>query len=296
MPYVPRESNNFSNNYFKAEVWSALLQKKWYNDSLISKVANTDWEGEIKKYGQIVHIRKRPDAVVNPYVIDQTVNWQQVTDEKITLTIDYAFYAAMKLDTVDIKQMDLDAMKEYVEEISKRQMNKEDEILFGSIFSSANVVSDYSTNVQSPLASSADYVLNGIANLRTKFNRKAVPKTGRFIVVSPEVEDIILRSDAARWDVSGDKNVAMREGEFGFKIMGFDLLTSNYVTGTGSASAPYNCVAGVKDAIAFARQVTETEVGIQLQDYFGKGVKSLNVFGFTASQPDGLGWWKVRTV
>lgn len=294
MPYVQRTGGSFGNNVMKGEIWSAMLQKKWYADSLIARICNTDWEDEIKKYGQIVHIRKRPDAVVNPYLIDQVVNWQNVVDEKITLTIDYAYYAAMKVDTIDLKQMDIAIMNELVAEIGKRQMTKEDELLFGSVYSSAANVVDGSANPRTGLSTDTYYILKDIASMRTKMNRRNVPKEGRFLVVAPEVEDVILRSDAARYDVSGDKNKAIREGEFGFKVMGFDILTSNFVTGAGSAGAPYNCIAGTKDAISFARQVTETEVGIQLQDYFGKGIKSLNVFGFGVTQADALAWWKVQ--
>jgi hypothetical protein len=296
MTYIPRTGSMTPNNYLKGEIWSTLLQKKWYADSLISRITNNDWENEIKKFGQIVHIRKRPDAMVNPYVINQQVDWQTVNDEKITLTIDYAYYAAMKIDTVDIAQMDINLMNEMVDEIAKRQMNKEDEVFFSIVPGLAPVSVSSSGALTTTASSNTTYCLYDVAQIRVQMNRRFVPQEGRFIVVPPEVEDLLIRSDAARWDVSGEKNTQQTTGKYSFKIYGFEVYVSPFITGAGSAGSPYKCLAGTKDGVCFARQVTETEVGIQLQDYFGKGVKSLNVFGLQATGPAGsLIAWNART-
>ena len=154
-----------------------------------------------------------------------------------------------------------------------------------------NVV-DKSATTQTTVSTDANYIINGLANLRTSFNRRRAPKIGRYVIVAPEVEDILLRSDAFRYDVSGRENTAITQGAFGINVMGFDIFPSEYVPQT--APNIYTCIVGVKDAFTFARQLTEVSVGIELQDYYGKGIKALNVFGFALTQPDGMGLWKVK--
>ena len=295
MAYVGRFGANFPNDYYKPEIWSALTLERWYADCIIPKIANTDYEGEIKKCGQLVHIRRDPDAVVQPYIMDTPIQWQNVVDEKTTLTIDYAYSAAHKVDTLDLAQMDIDVIGKIAKAINKQMAMKEMEVLFNALpliaCNPSNIV-DGSGNARTTAVADTYYILKDLAALRTAFNRRRVPKEGRYIIVSPEVEEILLRSDNFRYDVVGRENTAVSEGKFGIQIMGFDIIPNEYVPLT--AANVYTCIAGIRGAFTFARQLTEVTVGMDLQDYFGKGIKALNVFGFGMTQPNGMGLWKCK--
>ena len=293
---IAKAPANYPNDYFKPEVWSALTLENWYAEGLIPKIANTNWEGEIKKAGQLVHIRRDPKAILSPYVNDTPIQYQDVVDEKTTLTIDYAYSAAHKVSSIDLAQMDIDVVSKLAAAINKEHMMKENEIVFSvlpTLTMNANNVIDKSAAQQTTTVG-ANYILNGLVALRTAFNRRRVPKSGRYVVVSPEVEDVLLRMDHTRYDVTGMQNKVIQEGDFNLRIAGFDILVSEFVTGAGTGGSPYLCPAGVKDAFTFARQLTEVEVGFTLQDSYGKGIKALNVFGFNITQPDGMGLWKVQ--
>lgn len=295
MAFIPRVGANFPNDYYKPEIWSALTLERWYAEGMIPKICNTDYEGEIKGAGQLVHIRWDPEATISPYVKDTPIQWQDVADEKTTFTIDYAYSAAHKIDKIDLKQMDIGVVSKLATAINKKFEEKENELLFNALplmsFNPLNLV-DKSGSTQSPLSSSADYIINGLTSLRTAFNRRRMPKAGRWVAVAPEVEDILLRSDIVRYDVMGKPNETIQSGEFGLRIAGFDILVSEFVP--QSAANIFSCPAGIKKAVTFARQLVDVSVGIDLQDYHGKGMKALNVFGFTLLRPDALGLWKVK--
>lgn len=292
---IPRVGANFPNDYYKPEIWSMLTLERWYAEGLIPKICNTDYEGEIRDRGQLVHIRWDPEAIITPYVKDTPIQWMDVADEKDTFTIDYAYSAAHKIDKIDLKQMDIGVITKLSSAINLKFEEKENELLFNAMpsfsFNPLNLV-DKSANLQSPLSSSTDYIINGLTALRTAFNRRRCPKMGRYVVVAPEVEDILLRSDVVRYDVMGKVNETIQSGEFGLRIAGFDILVSEFVP--LAAANVYSCPAGVKKAVTFARQLVDVEVGIPLQDYHGKGMKALNVFGFKLLRPNGFGLWKCK--
>lgn len=291
---VPQTGANLPNNLFVPEVWSLRLQDKFYADSLIAQVTNSNYEGDIKGKGDKVHIRKRPNVGVVPYVANTPTAWQDVVDEEIQFTIDYAYSAAVKVDKVKMAQMDINVMSELQAEIAKRQMNQEDTILFGAVYADATSTVSSSGALQ-PVQGTANYIMAEVAQLRTKLDRLNIDKDQRFLVVTPELEELMLQASAARFDASGYKNDGERYGKFAQKIYGFDVYVSNFIPGAGTSGNPYKCIAGHKAAITFARQVTEVDILPKLETYYGSGIKSLNVFGYKTVVPDALVRWNART-
>jgi hypothetical protein len=52
---------------FIPEVFSKLLQAKFYKSSVLPAISNTDYEGEISGQGDKVHIRTVPTVAVADY-------------------------------------------------------------------------------------------------------------------------------------------------------------------------------------------------------------------------------------
>ena len=55
---------------FIPEIWSSKLVEKFYDATVLAAIANTDYEGEIQKYGDTINIRQRPDVTINDYSPD----------------------------------------------------------------------------------------------------------------------------------------------------------------------------------------------------------------------------------
>jgi hypothetical protein len=61
---------------FIPELWSGKILVKFYASTVFGEIANTDYEGEIKNYGDKVVIRTTPDITINDYVVGQNLNYQ----------------------------------------------------------------------------------------------------------------------------------------------------------------------------------------------------------------------------
>lgn len=82
---------------FIPEIWSMKMQAKFYATSVVPEIANVDWEGEIQGKGSKVIIRVIPTITIGDYGIGGTINYQDLTDEKIELLIDKAKYQLMRV-------------------------------------------------------------------------------------------------------------------------------------------------------------------------------------------------------
>jgi len=298
---ILRIGNNLVNDSaWVQEVWDGMFLDRWYAESVLPRICNTKVLEPIKNCGQVLNFRVEPEATVVPQIKDQPIQWAAIRAEKRQITVDYAYSAAHRVDKQDLQQINLPIMERIAASISRKHSEKEHEIFFSTVplmsFNPLNVVDRTATAaVTGTRSSGLDYIINQAAKMRTNFNRRRAPKKGRWIAVPPEVEEALITSDQVTFNVSGQPSKAIEEGEWGIRVCGFDIVVTEFVTGVGSQANPFICLCGVKDAIGFGRQVTDMEADVQLQDYYGRGVRALNSFGFGPVYPDGIGIWKVRT-
>ena len=52
---------------FIPQLWSNKLNAKFFANTMLSEVSNTDWEGEIKNQGDSIRIRTAPSITINDY-------------------------------------------------------------------------------------------------------------------------------------------------------------------------------------------------------------------------------------
>lgn len=289
---LDRTGANLPNGYFVPEVWSKKMQKKWYASSILPQIVNYDWEGDLKM-GQTVHVRKRPDVYVKRYVSNQTLEWDNVEDSKMAITITEQFYSAHKMDEVDLSYMDINLFNEISDEIAHRHMNEEDKFvltmapsLAGTTLSAVNC-SSTTDNLYQALpkiltALEKKYVLGGSENARP------------FLVIPPDVKEKLLLSSTVRFDMTGEKSQEVRYGTLP-PFYGIDIFVSNFVQGAGTSGSPWQCIAGTRDAISFARKIKEVKVGVDIENGFGKGIKTLSVFGGNVTHSDALVYLPVQT-
>lgn len=321
--------NTLPNGWFIPQVWTGLVMELFWENSILAKICNTDIEEPIKRGGGEAIIRQRPPITINDWIVNQDLQFSPLADTAITIPIKYAKYAAAQLDSVDIAQMDLDLMQIVAEDMNNQHMETETNVVIQAL--TAQLIANLNTatagvnyGVENIVAPGADpvnrykgtvylntsastptrynssnftpdpnYIVRQITHARTILNRKRVPMAGRFLIVPPIVEDMLILSDQATWNVSGKVDKVVEEGEYGLRVAGFDIIVSNFITQTtfdagvgagGQADAGnwtgYPCLMGLKKGYAFARQITEVDIGFDMAfKTFGKGLKTLNVFG-----------------
>ncbi len=281
---IARTGGNLVNKAFIPEIWSKKLLQKFYAASVTTAICNTDWQGEILGQGNTVQIRQRPDVLVNASVENQKINWQDVVDIKQSFTIDYAFDAAVKIGNIDMHQMDINLQAELVDEISNRLRLAIETTVLGSAYSSAGTT--ISTGAVAAWGTSTNPIA-AITQAQASLNINSVPVENRWLLLHPTMVQYLIQQTALYALNAGTPQGALQMGYVG-ELAGFKIYQSPLVPGAGTSGSPFKAMAGHTAAITLATQFTQFEVDVPLQDYYGKGIRAQNCFGFKVVKPDSL--------
>lgn len=281
---IARTGGNLVNKAFIPEIWSKKLLQKFYAASVTTAICNTDWQGEILGQGNTVQIRQRPDVLVNASVENQKINWQDVVDIKQSFTIDYAFDAAVKVGNIDMHQMDINLQAELVDEISNRLRLAIETTVLGAAYSSAGTT--ISTGAVAAWGTSTNPIA-AITQAQASLNINSVPVENRWLLLHPTMVQYLIQQTALYALNAGTPQGALQMGYVG-ELAGFKIYQSPLVPGAGTSGSPFKAMAGHTAAITLATQFTQFEVDVPLQDYYGKGIRAQNCFGFKVVKPDSL--------
>ena len=271
---------------FIPEVFSKLLQAKFYKTSVLPAISNTDYEGEISGQGDKVHIRTVPTISVADYT--GSISYADLTTSTVELLIDQAKSYAFKIDDVLQAQGDIDMLAEASKDAAEQmRIAVETDVL-------ANVVTG-ATTIGSQTTITSSNILTNILDLAKELDELNIPEDGRFIVLSPEFVSLLKQSELRQAYLTGDSTSPLRNGQVGM-VDRFTVYQSNMLwNGGAGVDAGYTHVlAGHPKAITFASQFTNTET-VRLESTFGDGVRGLKVYGRKVVTPDALcvGKWAV---
>lgn len=278
-------------------IWSAKLNVKYYETSVVPAVANTNFEGEAKK-GEKVIIRQIPTAVVRDYTKGQTLVYDDLESSNVELLIDKGKVWTFKLDDVEAAQTDIDWINEVTDDGAKQLAKAVDTDVLGTIYASAHASnkgltagvssSGYNLGVTgTPVALDKTNIIEYITALAGVLDEQDAYTDGGALIIPPLFAWLIKNSDISDASYTGDKQSVLRNGRIGM-IDKFEIYTSkNLATASDGGKTCYNCLALNKDALTFAAQVDKTEK-LRLQETFGDAVRALMVYGYKVVKPEGL--------
>jgi hypothetical protein len=274
---VARVGGSLPGGNFLPEVWSRKLQAKFYLSTVLDRICNHDWEGEIKDKGSKVKIRVRPTVVTRPYSVNSGISYQDLEDDYIELLLDKARYFAFKIDDIDVYQSDVSLMNECTQDAGENMKIDIDSEVLGSVYANAGLALTSTAVTKST-------VLDWLVDAGTKLDESNVPETGRWAVVPPWITGSIKKSDLKDASIAGDGTSILRNGRIGM-IDRFEVFNSNNVANNGTT---WNCLAGTRHGICFASQVTKVQHMDKLENTFASAVRGLNVYGFKVTKPEAL--------
>ena len=103
--------------------YSLKLVEILYNDTMYTKVTNTNYEGEIKNEGDRVRVRTLGKITLSPYTKSMTLVAQELAPTYEDLIVDQMYYFKFNVDDVDKLQNDVDTINEYAS-ISRRDITE----------------------------------------------------------------------------------------------------------------------------------------------------------------------------
>jgi hypothetical protein len=296
---------------FIPDIWSGKLQVKFYKSTVLGEITNNDWEGEIKGHGDKVMIRSIPTITINNYTKGLNLTNQVPSSSPLELNIDKGKYFAVVLDDVDKVQADVNLMDMFTNDAATQMKIAIDADVLGSVYAdaatgnkgaSAGVLSG-GLNLGAtgaPRQITSSNVLDMILDMGLCLDEQNVPEEGRWLVLPPWMGSLIKRSDLKQAYLTGDSVTPLRNGKLGM-VDRFTLYVSNNIATTadlGADAAPggtagnadstaWNIMAGTRDAISFASQITNVET-LRSESTFGNIMRGLNVYGYKVTKPEAL--------
>jgi hypothetical protein len=268
---------------FQPEIWSPAILENMRNKLIYGQAGliNRDYEGDVSKWGDTVHITDFADPSVRSYTKNTNITWDLLTDAERTLLIDQSDYFAFTVDDIDKRQ----AMGGFIEKTSAGAAYNlaadADSFVSGLMVSAVNGTANDLGAITVDISSNDAYGLLFVA-LRTVLTRDKVPTEGRWVVVPPEIYAALLQdprfTDAS---ASADSGQALRNGFVG-RVAGFDVFESNLVP--EPTSGVYHVLAGHPMATTFADQINSVEA-LRLENQFGDGIRGLHLYGGKVIRP-----------
>jgi hypothetical protein len=302
-PIYPSGSSQPSNAYsgtFIPEIWSGKLIQKFYNATVLAAISNTDYEGEIKNYGDKVHIRTIPTITIRDYLSGGDLNVDRPSAPIVDMTIDKGKYFNVILDDVMKIQSDINQMSLWSDDASQQMKITVDTDVLGGMYNQATATYNRGTaagkisgNINlgvtgtplsvvanAPGAGQVD-VVDVVTRLGQVLDEQNIPEVGRWIVIPTWFGTLIKRSELRQVFMSGDGVTMLRNGKLGM-IDRFTVYVSNLLpNGVASSlsAGEFVIYAGHAHALSFASQMTKLET-LRSERTFGTLLRGLQIYGY----------------
>ena len=296
---------------FIPQLWSNKLNAKFYQNTMLSEISNTSWEGEIKNQGDSIRIRTAPSITITDYAgAGTTLSTETPVPIYTDLQINKGKYFSVQVNDVLAHQADLDLMETFTDDAAKQlKIAIENEAFFqwfstegaaaankGAAAGAISANYGLGTDLVPINQATAGEILKLILRMSAALDEQNVPEEGRWLIMSPYDRHLLMQTDIAQAYFTGDNSSIVRTGKIGM-LDRFTVYVSNLLphgttakatvaglTATSAGATLTNAkprrmmVAGTKAACAFASQITKTEP-LRNQTDFGDIVRGLSVYG-----------------
>ncbi|MEM4709855.1 MAG: phage capsid protein [Candidatus Diapherotrites archaeon] len=250
---------------FVKEVWSARLIQNLYDNMTLYNLGTTRFDGEAR-YASKVYIHKAIGSVVADYT--GSITYAPAQSTRVELPIDKQKYFAFTIPDLVLERtaQDLSLIDLYVGE-SAMLLAEEAQKEIAKLHASTDIPSGQKipatvANLASKLKAAA-----------TVMNKNNVPSVGRWMIVSPEVNELLL--DASIVGTSSYRDAVLQAGSVP-TLYGFQVVVSNAIEVT--TGDVHNCLFGTSAGFAFASGVEKVRA-LELPNSFDIGVSGYLAFG-----------------
>lgn len=292
---TPQYSGNYIPEYF-----SQLMLVALYESTCLNSVANSNWEGELKKGGDTIIIRTLPEVTIRDRAKNGKVIIENLDSPSITLSIDYEKYFAFSIDRVDEFQSDLPLQQKFAEHASK-EMNIAIEIaVFADIYAdvhasnsgltAGSVTSGYNMGVSgTPFAVTKANAYDKIVDMNSVLGEQFAAREMRWVVIPEAFANKLAKSDLKDAQIYKDGSPIAKDGWMAkMPVSGMDIYNVDTLTSVSDTYTCFHVLFGQKEALTFASQFNETDE-VKGIDFRGKAVRGFNDYGYEVVKSELMG-------
>ena len=273
---------------FIPELWNARLLNALDKAHVFAGLVNRDYEGEIKKQGDTVHINTIGEVTIGTYTKDTDFasGPQTLTATDSTLVINQAKYFNFAVDDIDTAQAAGDIMDKAMQRAAYGLADAADKYLADQLAAAITTANGNQVGTTA-VALTKENVYENIVKMKTILDKANVPTTGRWLVVPPEMVALILQDDRFV-KTGGTKAEDTLANGWVARAVGFDIYESNNCNSTSASSTTtYTVTAGDEGACTYAEQISDTEA-YRPEKRFADAVKGLHLYGAKVVDPKRL--------
>lgn len=266
---------------FKGEVWSKKINAGLDKTCVMLQCVNRDYQGDADKGTRQINIITPKEVKTGTYS-GSISSYGAAESEKAQLKLSQNIYFGFNVPDIDQAQSNVGIMDAIVSKAKSAVESAIDEYLFSEYKNAA------STNVTgtdaAPVSLSAANVYAQFVSLAKtlKTSGAITPQKHGWVVIHPDIEELLLLCDEFV-NAANLGDTTLSTGSIG-KIAGLDVFVSNNV---GKNEGSYTVLAGTKDAITYASQITKIET-LRAFNSFDTIVRGLYTFGALTVNPSAL--------
>ena len=283
--------------------FSKKVLKKWYPKSIMTYTSNTEFEGEIKAEGSKVIIPTLGNVTVRKRAKGATTIWENIASTPVEFNVNRSTEWAFRLDDVDIKQFVVKGIiDKYAADASEQSKIVIDQDYLSSIYLNA---ASYNQGIAAgknsgmfnigvtgtPIVLSKTNITSYILMCEALLNEADVPQADRWLVLPTWARFLLDDSEVKDASFTGmGKSLLVDESGYIKRIGKFAVYESNlYTSVTDGANTCFNIVFGHKYAVTTATQIVDTKFFDKFEDFWGQGMKGLQVYDWAVIKGQGLG-------
>lgn len=258
---------------------------------------------EIRDVGDQITFRKDPVGEIFKYQKNQPLEFSELNTETVTMVINRAYYWNLKLDEIDLKQ--IQNIKTWVNrfiENSQEQLRQQIdfEVLdyiprkadpFNKGTKAGKVSGMYDLGMMGrPIHLDSENFLQYIGFLAAVLDENKAPETGRYLVLPASARTLFLTNKWLNDSGATGLGKAIMLSDTVPSISGFKIYFSqnmpSYVDPNYRDKRAHLILAGVADATGFVTQMTKQQHIDQVETSFAQYWRGLQVYDFEVLRPE----------
>ena len=273
-------------NNFIPQIWSARLLQNLQKTLVYGQtgIVNRDYEGDASALGNTVKINNIGRVSTGDYTKNTDMSAPEtLTDATRSLLIDQAKFFNFQIDDVDKIQQNPKLMDEAMREAAYALRNQADQYIASQYVNASQKIGDDTTPVVPTKNDAYEYLVD----LSVKLDEADVPEQGRWVVLPPWYEGLMLKDD--RFVKAGNlpSDQRLMNGVIG-QAAGFNVLKSNNApTGGTGSTLNSKIIAGHSIGWSFVDQATQVEA-YRPEKRFADAMKGLHIYGAKVVRPEAL--------
>ena len=307
---------NYSGSLIKPHLSDRIIDR-FYCSSMFLEITNGDFLGELKRCGDTIQWRRKPRAVIHPYIKNQRLEHDFLETDCVAVKAGKGLYFNLKIDDVDKHQIcnSAELIDYYTEDANNQfrlamEMDVLAEMICGADPLNQGCCAGCQTrcydlgDLGKPRCINCDNILDWFCDVYTVLAEACVVTVGHGYMVNDAAEPFIVlplqgyntlkRALSKCCPDSGTEGTPLVTGRIPDRIGGFHIyIAHNLPSYIENDEMVYQVPAGRRDATAFCTTI-EYMREIEHPDYFGCLFQGLIVWAAATLYPEALTLSRVK--